>query len=106
MARVPVAILDPTASTKTLVEVPDNVPSEQLAGALADRMGLPLVNRGGHPVSYRLSSSRGGVDQELGAGQTLAEAGIRANDALRLYADMEGGADPGREHPTSAHRSH
>lgn len=86
-----VAILDPSSTKKTQVEVPDNVSAVRLIRALVTRMGLPTVDQREEPISYRLGYSRNGEDVEVLPEQTLAQAGIQNDDTLRLYADMRAG---------------
>lgn len=95
MAQVRVSIVDPSGGKKTQVEVPDSVPAEKLTRALVNRMGLPAVNQNGQPISYRLGTVRDGEDSAIDPDQTFAEAGIRADDTLRLYADMQAGRSEG-----------
>ncbi len=92
MATVRVAILDPSGAKKTRAEVPDNVETQRLVKALVDRMGLPQIGQNGRPISYRLTYTRDGQETELSPNETLADASIRDDDVLRLYADMQAGA--------------
>lgn len=94
MAQVRVSILDPSSTKKTQVEVPDGVPSQRLVNALVTRMGLPVNDQAGRPMTYRLGYSRNGVDSEVLPEQTLGQAGIQNDDTLRLYANMQAGGGP------------
>jgi WXG100 protein secretion system (Wss), protein YukD len=91
MAQTRVVIMDPSGGKKTTVEVPNNVPAQRLTQALVTRMGLPAVDQAGRPISYRIGRTGNGEDSELNPDQTLAEAGVRDNDVLRLYASMQAG---------------
>jgi hypothetical protein len=95
MAQVRVSILDPSNTKKTQVEIPDGVASQRLVTALVTRMGLPVNDQGGQPISYRLGYSRNGEDAEVLPEETLAQAGIQNDDTLRLYANMQAGKSPG-----------
>ncbi len=86
-----VVIVDPSGSKKTTVEVPDNVEASRLTGALVKRMGLPEIGQNGRPVSYRLTCTREGEENEINPDQTFEDAGIENDDVLRLYADMQAG---------------
>lgn len=97
MAIRRVAILDPTGSKKTRVEVPDDVESQRLVKALVNRMGLPQIGQNGRPISYRLNYTRDGQETELNPNETLADASIQDDDVLRLYADMQAGAVMSRQ---------
>ena len=91
MATTKVSILDPTGSKKTTVELPDNVSVERLLESLVPKLGLPPNDQAGQPISYRLSGTRDGQEQAINPDQTLSQAGIEDDDALRLYANMQGG---------------
>ena len=92
MPQIRVSVLDPSQSKKTQVEVPDNVPTQRLVRALVAKMGLPLNDERNQPINYRLGYSQGGNDREINPEETLGEAGVQSNDALRLHADMRAGA--------------
>jgi WXG100 protein secretion system (Wss), protein YukD len=91
MPMVRVSILDPSGSRKTTAEVPDNVSSERLIGALVPRMSLPTEDESGRPITYRLTATRGGEETQLPPEQTLADAQVQNDDVLRLYAEMQAG---------------
>jgi hypothetical protein len=93
MAMVRVAILDPSGAKKTTAEVPDNVSSERLIGALVPRMSLPSVDESGRPITYRLATTRGGEETQLAPEQTLVDAQVQSDDVLRLYAEMQAGRE-------------
>lgn len=84
-------IVDPSGSKKTTVEVPNNVATSRLISALVKRMGLPEVGQNGRPISYRLTTTRDGEENEINPDQTFEDAGIENDDVLRLYADMQAG---------------
>jgi hypothetical protein len=91
MSMVRVSILDPSGSRKTTAEVPDNVSSERLIDALVPRMQLPPQDESGRPITYRLTTTRGGEETQLAPEQTLADAQVQNDDVLRLYAEMQAG---------------
>lgn len=91
MAKVRVALVDHLRSTKTQVEVPDNVPMNRLIPALVSRLGLP-TDQDGQPVTYRLDNRDTG--ERIGDEQTLAEAGVRDGTILALFPEIiAGGRD-------------
>jgi hypothetical protein len=93
MAQIRVSILDHTGGKKTVVELPDDVPMNQLIPALVGSMNLP-VHQGGNPISYRLDMPESGERLEDEA--TLAEAGVEAGAILSLFPEVTaGGADHG-----------
>jgi hypothetical protein len=93
--NVRVTIVHPNGSTKTTVEVPQNVPVQRLVQALVPRIGLPAVNQDGRPVAYRLvrQNNREGdeEEQEINPTTTLADSRVQNDNVLRLYADMQAG---------------
>jgi hypothetical protein len=97
MALLRISILDPSKTTKTEVEVPDDIPSQRLVKALVGRMGFPPNDQRGQPIAYRLGYSRNGVDTEILPDQTLADVGTRNDEQLRLYADMQAGGTSTRD---------
>ncbi len=95
MAQTRVIIVGPSGTNKTTVEVPDNVQTSRLMGALLKRMGLPETRQnGGHTVLYRLFCTKEGEEREINPDQTFEEAGIENDDVLRLYAVMQAGPVP------------
>jgi hypothetical protein len=87
MAQLRVTILDPTATRKTQVEMPDDIPASRLIPALTSRMGLPASTVDGRLIAYRLGYSKDGMDKVLVPSETLADTGIRDEDTLRVYAE-------------------
>jgi hypothetical protein len=88
-----ITIVHPNGAQKTTVEVPTNIAMERMVPALASRLGLPTVDRGGQAVEYRLARRHEGGEQEqvLNPNDTLASADVQDGDVLRLYADMRAG---------------
>jgi hypothetical protein len=66
---------------------------ERMVPALANRLGLPAVDRSGQSVEYRLARPRGaeGSQEHLNADETLQSADVQDDDVLRLFADMRAG---------------
>ena len=88
MAKVRVAIMDHLRGTKTMVEVPDNVPMNRLIPALVTRLGLP-TEREGQPVTYRLDNRDTGG--RIGDDQTLEQAGVQNEAVLALFPEVTAG---------------
>jgi hypothetical protein len=88
MAQIRVAILDPTGGKKTIVELPDDVPMNQLIPALVSSMNL-TVQQGGNPISYRLDNPETG--ERLADDVTLAEAGVASGAVLSLFPEVTAG---------------
>jgi hypothetical protein len=88
MAKVRIGIENHLRGTKTMVEVPDNVPMNRLIPALVTRLGLPTEQEG-QPVTYRLDDRQTGerIDDE----QTLEEAGVQNGAVLALFPEVTAG---------------
>lgn len=88
MAQIRVALIDHTGSKKTLVELPDDVPMDQLIPALVTSLNLP-IQQGGNPVTYRLDHPTTG--RRLADEETLANANIGADAILSLLPEVTAG---------------
>lgn len=89
MAMIRMRVWDITSSRSREVEAPDEVPIARLLVLLVERMNLPLSSPDGQIMSYKLHHKRSG--QQLLDGQSLAEAGVREGDDLRLQPEITAG---------------
>ena len=92
MGTVMMRIWDVTGSRSQQVEAPLDVPICRLLVILVERMTLPLNSPDGQIMSYKLHHKRSG--QQLLDDQTLAEAGVRDGDDLRLQPEITAGRRP------------
>lgn len=99
MATIGLRVWDITSSRSREVEAPDDVPIARLLVVLVERMNLPLNSPDGQIMSYKLHHKRSG--QQLLENLTLAEAGVRSGDDLRLQPEITAGSERGRRWPTS-----
>jgi hypothetical protein len=90
MPTTRIKVLDVSGSRVSEVEAPDDVPVNRLLALLIERMNLPLNSPDGQIMSYKLHHRRTG--QQLLDSQTLAQAGVYANDELRLQPEITAGA--------------
>lgn len=90
MAMIQMRVWDITGSRSREVEAPDDVPIVRLLVLLVERMSLPLNSPDGQIMSYKLHHKQSG--QQLLDSQTLAEAGVRDGDGLRLQPEITAGA--------------
>ena len=88
MSKLRVAILDPSATRKVMVELPDDIQVERLIPALVKRMGFPLIGQNGENLRYRLNRIEDNRETQIDENLTLHEADVRNDDTLRLYAEM------------------
>lgn len=89
MADLTVTIVLPSGGART-AEVPDDVPVKELLAELVALLELPTVGPDGRPMSYRLDSKA--LGRELQEEETLAEAGVPAEDRLILTTDITAGS--------------
>jgi hypothetical protein len=90
MTQIRVSILDHTGGKKTVVELPDDVPMNQLIPALVGSMNLP-TQQGGNPVTYRLNNIE--TEEQLADDETLAEAGAESGTVFSLFPEVTAGGD-------------
>jgi len=89
MADLKVTVVLPSGGAR-LAEVPDDVIVRELVQELAGLLSLPTAGPDGRLMSYRLDSK--GLGRELTEDETLATAGVPADDRLMLTADITAGA--------------
>jgi hypothetical protein len=86
---ITVGVLDATGNRRELVTLPDDVTVNRILVMLVEKLGLPSR----HPLDGRLlvykfhHATAGQIHDE----QTLAAAGVRENDTLRVYGEMIAG---------------
>jgi hypothetical protein len=88
MSDIPVTLVLPAGGTRT-AEVPDDVTVKELMPELTTSLELPAVGPDGRPMSYRLDSKA--LGRELQEDETLAAAGVPADDRLMITADVTAG---------------
>jgi ubiquitin-protein ligase len=89
MADMKVTIVLPSGGARA-AEVPDDVAVRELVQEMAGLLSLPTSGPDGRAMSYRLDSKA--LGRELKEDETLATAGIPAEDRLMLTADITAGA--------------
>lgn len=90
MAQIRISIMDQTGGTKTTVEVPDDVPMNQLIPALVGSLNLP-ARQGGNLISYRLDNINNG--QRIAENATLAESGVESGTVFSLSPEVTAGGN-------------
>jgi sulfopyruvate decarboxylase TPP-binding subunit len=88
MSDIPVTLVLPAGGTRT-AEVPDDVPVSELIPELTTSLELPTVGPDGRPMGYRIDSKA--LGRELQEEETLASAGVPADDRLMITADVTAG---------------
>ena len=88
MKDVAVTIVLPNGGARS-AEVPDDIPVRELLAELTSLLQLPTTGPDGRPMGYRLDSKA--LGRELREDETLAGAGVPAEDRLVLTADITAG---------------
>jgi hypothetical protein len=83
-----VTFILPSGGSRT-AEVPDDVAISDLIPELTTSLQLPTTGPDGRPISYRLDSKA--LGRELQEDETLAAAGVPADDRLMVTADITAG---------------
>lgn len=89
MGRLSVIIVDTTGNKENRVGLPDDVKCGIIMVKLIEKIKLPSVGPDGNPISYKFVHKVTG--RQLLESQTLAEAGIRDGDVLRLQPEITAG---------------
>jgi len=96
MSDLTITIVLPSGGART-AEVPDDVAVRDLLGELASLLKLPTLGPDGRAMSYRVDSKA--LGRELREDETLAGAGVPADDRLILTADITAGGSPVEQSP-------
>jgi len=91
VGMITIQVWDATGNKRRVVEVPDDIPITRILVVLVDRLNLPRNSPDGQLMSYKFhhkSTGRQLLDQ-----QTLAAAGVKDGDIVRLQAEITAGGD-------------
>lgn len=91
-----VTVVLPSGGART-AEVPGDVAVRELLAELTSLLQLPTLGPDGRPMSYRVDSKA--LGRELREDETLAQAGVPADDRLILTADITAGSSPVEDSP-------
>jgi uncharacterized ubiquitin-like protein YukD len=89
MASIDVTVFDSTENKRVPVELPDDAPANKLISVLVDKLKLPRNGPDGAPMSYKFHHKNSG--KQVQDGQTLAQAGVKTGDILRLQPEITAG---------------
>lgn len=89
MAKINVTIIDATGNKEQEASVPDDASIKRIMEALLPKMKMPLTGPDGDPLSYKFHHKASG--KQLSDEQTLAEAGVKDGDVLRLHPEITAG---------------
>jgi hypothetical protein len=90
MAKLNVIIVDATGNKEQRVGLPDDVRVGVILVKLIEKIKLPSVGPDGNPISYKFIHKVTG--KQLLEQQTLAEAGVKDGEVLRLQPEITAGA--------------
>ena len=89
MGMISIQVWDATGNKRQTVELPDDAPINRIIAILVDRMSLPRHSPDGQFMSYKFHHK--GTGRQLLDDQTLADAGVRDGDVVRLQAEITAG---------------
>ncbi len=90
MSAMTVEVWDATGNKKQVVEVPADAAVNRLIAVLVDKLNLPRNSPDGQLMSYKFHHRASG--RQLLDTETLAGAGVKDNDILRLQPEITAGA--------------
>jgi len=94
MPTVNVQVWDATGNKRRDVDMPDDAPVARILAVLIERMNFPRNGPDGQVLSYKFHHKASG--KQLLDEQTLASAGVKAGDVLRLQPEITAGCTIGR----------
>src|SRR2546423_6611306 len=89
MATINVTVYDSTENKRVPVELPDDAPCNKIIVVLIQKLRLPTNGPDGAPLSYKFHHKNSG--RQIQDSQTLAEAGVKDGDILRLQPSITAG---------------
>jgi hypothetical protein len=92
MANINIGVIDPSQSSKTNMEVPNDTPVGDLTEAMVEAMGLPVTGSNGRPLRYQLSArGEDGRLTRLTENRTLEQNSVQQDTVLQLSVEMVAG---------------
>lgn len=89
MGLITVEIWDATGNKKRSVEMPDDAPINRVLAVLLEKMNFPQYGPDGQLLSYKCQHRSTG--KQFLDNQTLAEAGVKSGDIIRLLPEITAG---------------
>ena len=89
MGLVTVQVWDATGNKRQEVEMPDDAPMNRILAVLLEKMNFPQYAPDGQLLSYKFHHRASG--KQLLDDQTLAAAGVKNGDVLRLQPEITAG---------------
>lgn len=95
MARINITIVDATGNKEQQATLPDDASVKRIMEVLLPKMKMPVTGPDGEPLSYKFHHKASG--KQLTESQTLAEAGVKEGDVLRLHPEITAGICESRQ---------
>ncbi len=92
MSNINIEVWDATGNKKQIVELPGNAEVNRVIAVLVDKMNLPRHSPDGQLMSYKFHHRASG--RQLLETESLATAGVRDGDILRLQPEITAGSLP------------
>jgi hypothetical protein len=89
MSTITIEVWDTTGNKKQLVELPADATVDRVVAVLVDRMNLPRHSPDNQLMSYKFHHR--GTGRQLLDTETLASAGVKDGDILRLQPEITAG---------------
>ena len=89
MSNIAIEVWDATGNKKQTVELPSDAAVNRVIAVLVERMNLPQHSPDGQMMSYKFQHKASG--RQLLDDETLASAGVRGGDVLRLQPEITAG---------------
>jgi hypothetical protein len=89
MSSITIEVWDATGNKKQLVELPANAAVNRVIAVLIEKMNLPRYSPDGQMMSYKFQHRASG--RQLLDEETLASAGVRHGDIVRLQPEITAG---------------
>lgn len=92
MGNINIEVWDATGNKKQVVELPADAQVNRVIAVLVDKMNLPRHSPDGQLMSYKFHHRASG--RQLLESESLATAGVREGDVLRLQPEITAGCSP------------
>jgi hypothetical protein len=89
MSYLTIEVWDATGNKKQLIELPSDAPVNRVIAVLVQKMNLPQHSPDGQLMSYKFQHRASG--RQLLDEETLAAAGVREGDIVRLQPEITAG---------------
>jgi hypothetical protein len=89
MSSITIEVWDATGNKKQLVELPATAAVNRVIAVLIEKMNLPRYSPDGQMMSYKFQHRASG--RQLLDEETLASAGVRDGDIVRLQPEITAG---------------